>query len=164
MDEVRYPDGHTAVREVVEHPGGAVVVPVLADRSVLLIRQYRHPADGYVFELPAGKLEKGEPPEACARRELEEETGYTAPALIHLTSMFTTPGFCDEVLHIYLAEQCVPAAGGQDLDPGESLLTVHPATMNEVLGMIDRQEIRDGKTLAGLFLAFRKMGLSGGRR
>ena len=121
----------------------------------MLIRQYRHPAAGFVYELPAGKLEKGESPEVCARRELEEETGYTTSSLTRLGSLYTSPGFCDEVLHIYLAEHCTPLPAGQTLDAGESLLTLFPATLHEVFAMIDRGEIQDGKTLSGIFLAFR---------
>lgn len=151
-DEVRYPDGHVGRREVVEHPGGAVVVPILPDGRVLLIRQYRHPVKSYILELPAGKLEKDEPPETCAMRELEEETGYTATRLRHLTSMLTTPGFCDERLHIFLAEPVHASFSGQRLEPGESLLTVEPTLWNDAVRMIHDGTIIDGKTIVGIYL------------
>jgi len=160
VDVVQYPNGHTTTREVVEHPGGAVVVPVLDDGRILLIQQYRHPASAALFELPAGRLESSEPPDVCAARELQEETGYTTAKLTPLASMYTSPGICDEILHIYLAQHCTAAPDGQDLDAGESLLTVHPTSVAEIFTMIDTGKIWDGKTLTGLFLAFRKMEIS----
>ena len=103
VDQVRYPSGAESVREVAQHPGGAVALGVFPDGNILLIRQYRYPFDAVIWELPAGKLEPDEQPLACARREFEEETGYSAATWQHLTSIYTSPGFCDEVLHLYLA-------------------------------------------------------------
>ncbi len=158
VDEVRYPDGHTGIREVVEHPGGAVVAPFDSEGNLILIRQYRHPASDHLYELPAGKLEQNEPAEQCALRELEEESGYTAPSLVHLASIYTTPGFCDEVLHLYMAENVTPHPGGQRLDPGESLLTVHPTPIDRVGAMISAGQITDAKTICAYYLAREKLG------
>jgi ADP-ribose pyrophosphatase len=158
IDDVVYPDGHTATREIVEHPGGAVVLPILPDGRIILVEQYRHPAKAALFELPAGKLEPGEPPEQCALRELEEETGYTAASLIPLGSIYTSPGFCDERLHLFLAREITEHPDGQRLDPGESLLRIHAFQLKEIIDMIDAGTICDGKTISALFLAGRKNG------
>jgi len=93
VDEIEYPSGNRGIREVAEHPGGSVVVPMLDSKTVMLIRQFRYPIKDYLYELPAGKLDNGEDPARCAERELEEETGYGADSLTKLTAIYTTPGF-----------------------------------------------------------------------
>jgi ADP-ribose pyrophosphatase len=152
IDEVEYPSGNRGVREVAEHPGGAVVVPLLDDGSVLLVNQFRYPVKKNLLELPAGKLAAGEDPKVCAARELEEETGYTAGTLTKLTAIYTTPGFCSEQLHLYVATNLKKLPTGQRLEEGEMDLTVTAVPFDEVIQMIESQAIVDGKTICGIFL------------
>jgi len=152
VDEVEYLSGRRGVREVAEHPGGAVVVPLLDDGTVLLVRQYRYPVKKELFELPAGKLDPGEDPQVCAARELEEETGYIAGSIRKLTAIYTTPGFCSEQLHIYLATGLKKSPHGQRLEEGELDLVVRQFPLTEVVTMIERGEVVDGKTICGIML------------
>ena len=154
VDQIEYPSGNRSVREVAEHPGGAVIVPMLDAKTVLMIRQYRYPVKDYLYELPAGKLDRGEEPAACAARELEEETGYSAGRLTFLTAIYTTPGFCTEKLHIFLARDLGKLPGGQRLEEGEDL-TLEELPLADALAMIDRWEIVDGKTICGIMAADR---------
>jgi ADP-ribose pyrophosphatase len=147
LETVTLPNGATVELEVIHHPGAAAVVPVQEDGSVLLIRQYRHAAGGYIYEIPAGKLDPGEDPGVCAARELEEEIGLRAASLQHLVSFFTTPGFTDEVIHIYQASGFTP--GRQKLDEDE-VLEVVAFPLEEALVKIREGTIRDGKTIVGL--------------
>jgi ADP-ribose pyrophosphatase len=156
-DEVRHRSGYESVREVVEHDGGAVVAAVTDDGDVILIRQYRYPVAGAIIELPAGKLSPGEDPLDCAKRELREETGFSAGRWEKLTAMLSTPGFCSEVLHIYLAREL--RNGEQALEEGEESITVLRLPMREALAMCADGRIRDGKTLTGLALAAMRLGL-----
>ena len=155
-DEVEHFSGYTSVREVVEHHGGAVVVALFDDGDVLLVRQFRYPLRRHIYELPAGKLHRGEDPKACAARELEEETGWRAGSLDLLTSMMTTPGFCSEVLHVFLATGLVP--GEQQLEEGEESLEIHRIPLAKAINMCQIGEIADGKTIAGLLLASLRAG------
>ncbi|MBR9977037.1 MAG: NUDIX hydrolase [Bacteroidetes bacterium] len=155
-DEVRHDSGYRSVREVVEHAGGAVIVAVDGNDEVLLIRQYRYPIAGEIIELPAGKLDHGEDPLECARRELREETGCTAAQWEKLNAMLTTPGFCSEVLHVYLARGLHD--GLQALEEGEESITVFRVTLREALAMCADGRIRDGKTITGLALAAMRLG------
>jgi len=157
VDEVEYPSGNRSVREVAEHPGGAVVVPLLDDGSVLLVNQFRYPVKKNLFELPAGKLAAGEDPKVCAARELEEETGYTAGTLTKLTAIYTTPGFCTEQLHLYVATDLKKLPTGQRLEEGEMDLTVKAIPIDEVIQMIEDQVIVDGKTICGIFMVERQI-------
>ncbi len=153
VDRVRFADGAEAVREVVRHPGAVVVVPLLPDGRVLLERQFRYPTGTELIELPAGKLDPGEDPLECARRELAEETGHGAASWRLLASFYSAPGFCDEVMHCFLAEGLAPGAEGQaDDDERIELLAVPWA---EALAMVDGGTIRDAKSIAGLLLADR---------
>ena len=152
VDEIEYPSGNRSIREVASHPGGGVVVPLLDDGSVILVKQFRYPIQRSIYELPAGKLNPGEDPAVCARRELEEETGYSTSSLVKLTAIYSTPGFCNEVLHIYLATGLKKTAGGQQLEEGESSLTIEVVPFDRALAMIDRGEIVDGKTICGLLM------------
>lgn len=155
VDEIEYPSGNKSVREVASHPGGAVVVPLLADKEVVLVRQFRYPIQQYVYELPAGKLNPGEDPALCARRELEEETGFTAGTLRPLTAIYTTPGFCNERLHLFLATDLKKSKRGQQLEEGEASLTVEVIGLRRVIEMIEQGTIVDGKTICGVLLADR---------
>lgn len=119
MDTVQLPNGVTADLETIRHPGAAAVVPIKADGTVVLIRQFRHAAGGFIYEIPAGKLAPGEEPIQCAARELEEEVGYRASTFELLSSIFTAPGFADEVIHVYRATGLTK--GRQQLDRDEVL-------------------------------------------
>ena len=155
LDTVRE-DGKTYVREVVRHPGGASVVAVFEDLSVALVRQYRHPSARYMLELPAGRLEAGEPPEACAARELTEEVGVVAKRLERLSEFYPTPGFCGEKLWVFLATELTEAA--QHLEDDE-LVEVVRLPLVRALEMISTREIEDAKTIIGLLLAARQLGV-----
>src|SRR5438093_6210509 len=122
VDTVTLPNGATVDLEVIRHPGAAAIVPMKNDGTVILIRQFRHAADGFIYEIPAGKLHPEEDPRDCAARELEEEIGYRATSFELLTSIFTAPGFADEVIHIYIGTGLTK--GRQKLDHDEVLHVV----------------------------------------
>ncbi|MDR3349280.1 MAG: NUDIX hydrolase [Acidaminococcales bacterium] len=149
IDEVLLPNGRQASREVIKHPGAAAVAAVLPDGRIVLVRQYRYPVGRVLYELPAGKLDAGEDPLGCARRELAEETGFTAGKWRKLSSIVTAPGFCDEVIHIFRADDL--AAGRQRPDEDEFVETVFLSTA-EIGNLVKTGAICDAKTLAGLFL------------
>ena len=155
VDTVRFPDGSTGELELFRHPGASAVVPFLSDPAgddpqVLLIRQYRYAADGYLYEIPAGRLDPGEDPEVCARRELEEETGCTAERVERLTTFYTTPGFVDEKIHLFLAAGLTMGEHSREKD---EFLEVVSMPLSDALLRIERGEIRDGKTIVGLLFA-----------
>ena len=156
IDQVRFPNGKVGELELIRHSGASAVLPFLGDPegedpTILLIRQYRYAADGFIYEIPAGRLEPGEPPEQCAVRELREETGCTAAKMEHLYTMYTTPGFTDERIHLF-------AATG--LERGESALEqdefveVVPTAMSAALRLIRDGTIHDATTaLSILYVA-----------
>jgi ADP-ribose pyrophosphatase len=147
----------TYQREVVHHPGGASTVAVFDDQTVALVRQYRHPTLRFVLELPAGRLEAPERPEDCAARELEEEIGVRAGRLEKLAEFFTTPGFCEEKLWVYLATELTETQ--QNLEADEALEIVR-VSFPRALEMIASGEIEDAKTIIGLTLAAARLGLN----
>ena len=149
-DRVRLPNGRETDLEMVRHPGASAVVPFVTAEEVLLIRQFRYAAKGFILEVPAGTLDAGEEPIDCARRELEEEVGHRAGRLAHLGSIFTTPGFTDEVIHLWAGYDLEPVP--QRLDPDE-VLTVTRLPFAEALEGIRRGEIVDSKTICALMLA-----------
>ena len=149
IDTVTLPNGVIVDLEIVRHPGAAAVVPLKDDGTVVLIKQFRHAADGFIYEIPAGKLHRGEDPMHCAARELEEEIGYIAGRLERLTSILTAPGFTDEVIHIYKATGM--RAGRQQLDRDE-VLEVLEIPLEEAIKMVTAGTIRDAKTIVGLTL------------
>lgn len=157
IDHVQYPSGTKTVREIVEHPGGAVIVALFDNNDLFLIKQYRHPFGKEVIELPAGKLDPGEDPLLCAQRELQEETGYTSSEWTTLTAIYTTPGFCDEVLHIFEARNIHPSGKGQALEEGEASIQLMRVPFADALAMIERQEIVDAKTIVGILMSNRRM-------
>jgi len=148
VDSIRLPSGASAIREVVHHPGGVTAIPVLDDGRLLLIRQFRYPLQRYILEFPAGKLDSGQSPLDTMRRELVEETGYQADAMRHLLSFHTSPGFCDEIIHLFVASELTHA--GQRLEEGEHIL-VESYTLEECLNMVQTGEIDDAKTILGLY-------------
>jgi len=152
LDTVRFPDGSTGQLELIRHPGAAAIVPCAsdppgADPTILLIRQYRYATGGQLWEIPAGTLDPGEDPEACARRELLEETGVTAARLQRLTSIWTTPGFTNEVIHLYLATGLTTGEPSRERD---EFIEVEPQPLSRVLALIRDGEIRDAKTVAAI--------------
>lgn len=147
LETVTLPNGATVELEIIRHPGAAAIVPLKDERTVVLIRQYRHAAGGFIYEIPAGKLHPGEDPRACAARELEEEIGYRVSSLELLASIFTAPGFADEVIHIYQGTGLTP--GTQNLSPDE-VLDVIELSLDQAIAMIHDGTIRDGKTIVGL--------------
>lgn len=158
IHHVKYRSGNTAVREIVQHPGGSVALPVFDNNEILLVKQYRYPIGGEVIELPAGKLDgRGEDPQHCAERELREETGYIAQRWTKLTTIMTTPGFCDERLHIFMAQDLALSPKGQSLEEGEQTITLLRVPLVEAVAMVERGEIADGKSIAGILLAERKL-------
>ena len=163
VDDVEYPSGNRSVREVARHAGGSVILALFPDHRIILIRQHRYPLGEFIWELPAGKLFTGEDPVECARRELEEETGYMAAEWKLLNAIYTTPGFCDEVLHIYLATGLTEAPGGRKLEEGEETMTMKIIPIEEAAAMIETMEIRDGKSICGILQALRVAGTLGGK-
>lgn len=157
VDHLQYPSGTKTIREIIEHPGGAVVVALFENNDILLIKQYRHPFAKEVIELPAGKLDTGEDPLHCAQRELQEETGYASSEWNKLTAMYTTPGFCNEVLHIFEAKNIHPSEKGQALEEGEASIQLLRVPIAEAVAMIERQEIVDGKTIVGIMMSAGKL-------
>jgi ADP-ribose pyrophosphatase len=156
VDTVRFPDGSTGELEMIRHSGASAVLPFLSDPAgndpqILLIRQYRYAADGPMLEVPAGRPDvAGEPWEDVARRELREETGLTAGELRHLTTIYTTPGFTDERIHLFIASNL--EAGRQSLDRDEFLETV-TLNLSDALEMIRDGEITDAKTICTILYA-----------
>lgn len=144
----------TYVREVVRHPGGAGVVAFFDDATTALVRQYRHPARGYVLEIPAGKLDPGEGPRETAARELEEELGFAAGRLEQLSEFYTTPGFCAERLWVFLATELRQTASRLEAD---EIIEVVRLPFARALAMIASGEIADAKTIIGLTLAARRL-------
>jgi ADP-ribose pyrophosphatase len=156
IDTVRFPNGETGELEFIRHSGAAAVLPVLSaatgeDPQILLIRQYRYAAGGYLLEVPAGRPDRpGEDWEVCARRELEEETGLVAGKLTYLTAIFTTPGFTDEKIHLYMATELT--TGTSKLDPDEFVEPI-VLPLSEALAKIRDGEITDAKTICTLLFA-----------
>jgi ADP-ribose pyrophosphatase len=155
VDEVRFPDGSVGELEMVRHPGASAVVPFLNDPAgedpqVLLIRQYRYAAEGYLYEIPAGRLNPGEDPRQCAMRELKEETGCTAERMEQLYTMFTTPGFTDEKIHLFMATGLTV---GETKHEADEFLELQPMLLSRALQMVELGEIQDAKTALGLLFA-----------
>lgn len=147
LETVTLPNGITVELEVVRHPGAAAVVPMKADGTVILIRQYRLAAGGYIYEIPAGKLHFGEDPRECAMRELEEEIGYRSTHMEKLGAFLTAPGFTDEVMHLFKATGLEP--GTQHLEHDE-VLEIVDMSLEKALTLIGDGTIRDAKTIVGI--------------
>ena len=147
VDTVTTPSGNTATRELVEHPGGVCVVPLFDDGTVIMEWQYRRPFDTNTFEIPAGKLFKGEDPLQCGMRELEEETGYCAKKYTYLGKMLPTPGFCGEIVHMYLAQELYEGTLNRDTD---EFMEIERVPLDELVDKVLSGEIVDAKTCIAL--------------
>jgi ADP-ribose pyrophosphatase len=156
LDTVRFPDGETGELELITHPGASAIVPFLdppdsTDPRIVLIRQYRYAAGGEIFEVPAGiPLSSAEGWQECARRELTEETGYEARELHYLTRIYTTPGFTDEVIHLFAATHLSPGRMNRDAD---EFIEVVPLPLSQVLAKVRAGEIVDAKSLCAILFA-----------
>lgn len=150
IDTVALENGKQVPREIVEHPGGVAIIPVDDNGGVTLVRQFRYPLMAECLEVPAGKLECGEDHKDCAARELSEETGLSASRLVYLGCTYPSPGFCDEVLHIYLARGLTQGVPNPDED---EILNVEKLSMDDLIDLIMRDEIRDAKTIIAVFKA-----------
>jgi ADP-ribose pyrophosphatase len=154
-EQVRLPNGRTAVLDIVRHPGASAIVPFVSVDEILLIRQFRHAAGGSILEVPAGKLDPGDTPEACAARELEEEAGRRARRLVKLASIFTTPGFTDEVIHLFAAFdlESVPTRHEHD-----EVIERVPMRLDHALDLVWQGTLRDAKSALALIYAARHVG------
>jgi len=149
FDQVRLPNGNTATREKVSHPGAVGIVPVTDEGKLLLVRQYRYPVNDITIEIPAGKLDKGETPGVCARRELAEEVGAINGELKLLSTFYTTPGFSDEILHLFMATSFKRSEN--DLDDDE-FLDVMEVEIKDAVNWIKEGTIKDSKTIIGILM------------
>lgn len=154
VDQVRLPEGQISEREIVEHLGAVAIVPVDEGGRVYLVRQYRKPMEKMLLEIPAGKLEPGEDPLECARRELMEEIGFYPQKMHKLTSYYSSPGFCNEKIHLYLATDLVSRKAPEE---DEEYLEIISMPLEEALEMVASQVIEDGKSIAGLLLAAKQL-------
>jgi ADP-ribose pyrophosphatase len=153
VDEVEEPGGVRAEREVVRHSGSVATLAVHDDGRIVLVKQYRHPVGDSLWELPAGRRDGDETPEKGAVRELEEEVGLTADALEPLATYYTTPGFCDEVMHLFRATRLRPVPARPDED---ERIDVRSVPLEDALAMVQSGEIREGKTLVALLMESRR--------
>lgn len=152
LDQVELPNGHTAAREVCEHLGGVGVLPIDKDGNIILVRQYRYPYDEIMLEIPAGKLDHGDDEDAadCGLRELKEETGCTAGRIVPLGCIYPSPGFLTEVVHLFAA---LDLTDGEMQPDEDEFVEVVRLPIAEVEAMVERNEIRDAKTLVALYRA-----------
>ncbi len=150
VDTVEMPGGNLAEREIIEHPGGVGIVAITDSDEIIMVKQFRKPIEKAIYEVPAGKLDKGEDHRLCGIRELGEETGYTAENFVYLGYMYPSPGFADEVTHLYLGTGLTP--GEAHLDPDE-YLDIEYIKTSKVVDMIMNNEINDAKTIFGVFKA-----------
>lgn len=155
IDTVRFPNGTIGELEMIRHPGASAVVPFLTDPEsddpqVLLIRQYRYAAEQYLYEVPAGRLDANETPEHCARRELREETGCEAQRVEHLFTTYTTPGFTDERIHVFMA---IGLRRGENAREADEFIELETMSLSRALAHIQQGEIRDAKTALAILYA-----------
>lgn len=156
VDEVRLPNGHVSNREIINHPGAVAIIALTKDNKLILVEQYRKALERSIIEIPAGKIDPGEDPLQTAKRELEEETGYQANKMTYLQSFATSPGFADEIIHLYVAEELVVAENKLDLDEDE-FVELMEVTIEEAEELMAEGKIYDAKTaFAVLWLKLRK--------
>lgn len=149
-EKIKLPNGNTTHMDIIRHPGASAIIPMADDDTVVLLKQYRHAAGSEIWEIPAGTLEKNEAPVECAKRELIEETGYSATGWKKLGKIIPVPGYSDETIHVFLASHL--AAEKQNLDANE-IIDVHKIKISTALEMIYNGKINDAKTVSGLLLA-----------
>ena len=154
VDTVELPNGKIASREVVEHPGGVGVAAITENNELLMVRQFRAGPKKVLLEIPAGKLERGEDPTACGLRELEEETGYTAKEFFKVSEAYATPGFAEELLHIYVAKDLVKTKTNPDED---EFLEIEKIPISDLKRMIETTEICDAKTVIAILMSEKYM-------
>lgn len=147
---VALPDGREASRDVVAHPGASVILPLNEQGEAYLVRQFRKPLEAVSLELPAGKLDQGEDPKVCAERELKEETGLTADSIKHILSIHTTPGFCNEIIHLYVATGLTQGDSCTDED---EFLSTEKLPVATLVDMVLKGGITDAKSIIGILLA-----------
>lgn len=148
VDEVELPNGKTASREIVTHPGAVAVMAITDDNRLVVVRQFRKPLERTIVEIPAGKLEPGEEPVVCAHRELEEETGYTTQTMQHVASCYTSPGFANEIIHLYRTNGLIAGEAKPDEDEFVELMHI---TIEEAQQLIAAGEICDAKTIMAVY-------------
>jgi ADP-ribose pyrophosphatase len=158
VERVTLPNGVETELEVLRHAGAAAVVAIDGERRAVLIHQYRHAAGGFLWEIPAGLLHAGEAPEACARRELAEEVGLAAGRLRALGTMWPTPGYSDERIHLFVADELTPASMAHEED--EVIERIERVPLAQAVAMVRRGEIADAKTALGLLWAAAELGTS----
>jgi len=146
LQDVELPNGKHSKREIIKHPGAVAILAITDDKKIVMVEQYRKALERTIVEIPAGKLEKGEEPAVCARRELEEETGYECTELELLTSFYTSPGFADEIVHVFLAKGLTKKENSASLDEDE-FVNLEELTLVESLQYIKEQKIYDAKTI-----------------
>ncbi|MDR7869996.1 MAG: NUDIX hydrolase [Tissierellaceae bacterium] len=152
VDTVELPDKKYSKREIVEHPGGVAIIAITEDNCLVLVNQYRKAVEGFVWEIPAGKLEVNEEPRETAIRELKEETGYEAKKLTYITEFYTTPGYCNEKIHLFLAEDLIE---GESCPEAGEFIEKSIIHLDDLVKMLDRGEIVDSKTMVGILIAKR---------
>jgi ADP-ribose pyrophosphatase len=146
LQDVELPNGKQTKREIIKHPGAVAIIALTDENKVVMVEQYRKALERSIVEIPAGKLEKGEDPEYCARRELEEETGYECNSLELLTSFYTSPGFANEIVHVYLAKGLTKKENAASLDEDE-FVNLEELTLEEAVAYVTEQKIFDAKTI-----------------
>lgn len=155
LENVNLPNGACVDMEIIRHPGAAAIVPLIGDNEILMLKQYRHAVGTYWWEIPAGTFDGREAPLDCARRELTEETGYTARTWDALGAVTPVPGYSDERIHLFLARDLVPADRNLDFD---EIIEIHPLPLDRVVAMIIDGQIEDAKSIAAIFRALFKLG------
>ncbi|OIK09481.1 ADP-ribose pyrophosphatase [Bacillus sp. MUM 116] len=146
LQEVELPNGKKAKREIIKHPGAVAIIAITDENKIIMVEQYRKALERTIVEIPAGKLEKGEDPAECALRELEEETSYVCECLELLTSFYTSPGFADEIIHVYLAKGLSKKENSAELDEDE-FVNIEELTLEEAIQYMKDQKIYDAKTI-----------------
>lgn len=158
VNEVKLENGATATREIVEHPGGVCVIGIDDEKNIIMVKQYRAPFETVLLEAPAGKLDKGEDPLTCGKREFLEETGYIAEKMTYMGNFYPSVGFLNEKIHIYMAENLTKAT--QHLDEDE-FLNVCKYPLDTLIKMVETNEIKDAKTVIAILLVKNKVDING---